>query len=290
MQNLLPKELLILQKNDIRTALYNIAEDDIPSENYDKKTLIGFCYPTHGFNAPPIVLNFISEFPKGKARVFLLNTRAGMKLFTLQTPGISGIALWLPALILFLKGHKAIGFRPLDMPSNWISLHPGLSKKAVAFIISECKLTLSKFTDKMIFKKKELSGLLWLPIDIAGFPISIMYYFYGRFALAKTFYANYNCTNCGLCIKNCPINVIKEINKRPFWTYKCESCMKCMNNCPRRAIETSHGFTFVLWWLAFSFLPLLILKLFVKIHIINYDFYKENFDLLINGSMFFSDC
>ena len=29
----------------------------------------------------------------------------------------------LPALILLTKGYRTVGWRPLDMPSNWISLN-----------------------------------------------------------------------------------------------------------------------------------------------------------------------
>ena len=65
-----------------------------------EKPLIGFAYPTHGFNAAPIMLRFIAGFPAHLTKnVFLLNTRAGMKLSKLFLPGLSGLALVLPALI-----------------------------------------------------------------------------------------------------------------------------------------------------------------------------------------------
>ncbi len=91
------------------------------------KTLVGFCSPTHGFNLPPIVLTFIRNFPKVKNKdAFILNTRGGMKLYKLFLPGLSGIAQLLPALMLSLKGFRIVGMQPLDLPSNWLILHPGL--------------------------------------------------------------------------------------------------------------------------------------------------------------------
>ena len=33
----------------------------------DPKTLMGFCYPTHGFNAPPAVLKFLVFFYRNQA-------------------------------------------------------------------------------------------------------------------------------------------------------------------------------------------------------------------------------
>ena len=171
-------------------ANYKSAEQNIDIvELYNRKdTLIGFCYPTHGFNAPPIVLKFIRKFNKGTSDIFLLNTRAGMKLFKLFTPGLSGIALLLPALILKLKGYKIRAYRPIDLPSNWISLHPGLRKKVVDSIFNRCKRIVDSFSEKILSRKRVYRGLLDLPIDLAISPIALGYYFYGRFGIAKTFF------------------------------------------------------------------------------------------------------
>ena len=73
--------------------------------------------------------------------------------------------------------------------------------------------------------------------------------------IAKTFIATDSCNNCGLCVKNCPLNAISIINDRPYWSFNCESCMRCMNNCPQRAIETAHSYVVLLWWIAFSLIP-----------------------------------
>ena len=271
--------------NGVETSVINVASDKNEVIPKNEDTLIGFCYPTHGFNAPPIVLKYFMKFPKGKANVFFLNTRAGMKMYKLHLPGLGGIALWLPAIIMFLKGYKPVGFRPLDLPSNWISLHPGLRNKVIESIRKNCTNTLNKFTNKILSGKLVLNGLIWLPIDLLLIPLSIGYYIFGRFALAKTFFPNFNCNNCGLCIKECPVNAIVEKNNMPYWTFDCESCMKCMNRCPHRAIETAHGFTFVLWWLVFSFIPVTILKLLLKFEFVTEDFYQNYYNLLFNVIM-----
>lgn len=218
-------------------------------------TLIGFTYPTHGFNAPPLVLKYLSKFPRGRNRVFLLNTRAGMKLSKQHLPGIGGMALWIPFLILWWKGYKVRGFRPLDMPSNWISLHPGLRSVVVASIHQHCHHTLILFTRRFLQGKTEWAGLRWLPIDLPLIPITFLYYVFGRFFLAKTFIASDKCTQCNKCVHDCPVQAISYVNGRPYWKFRCESCMQCMNHCPERAIETAHGFSLLLWWIIFSILP-----------------------------------
>ncbi len=252
---------------------------DIPTANPSalkptEDSLIGFCSPTHGFNMAPLVLKFIAAFPRNphaSNKVFLLNTRAGMKMSKMFLPGLSGLALFLPALILWLKGYGLQGFRPLDMPSNWISLHPGLRPIVVASIVKRCDRKCREFGRKLFSGKRVRRGWWDLLQDILISPVAVGYYFYGRFVLAKTFIATKACSSCGRCERDCPVQAIEMRGKYPFWTHKCESCMHCMNHCPKRAIETPFGMVFLTWWLAFSMLPLWLLD-----YLFNADWWPVN--------------
>jgi ferredoxin len=236
-------------KAGVKTVVQQIDRlENIILPQPDEKPLIGFAFPTHGFNAAPIMLKFIAGFPGGLCKeVFLLNTRAGMKLYKLFMPGISGVALILPAFILLLKGYKCIGFRPVDLPSNWIPLHPGLKKKVIESIFTRCEKIVRNFAKKILSGRKEYRGLLSIPFDLLISPIALGYYFGGRFFLSKTFVANYNCNNCGICMKECPTSSIILVQNRPYWKLTCESCMRCLNHCPQRAIEAAHGMAFAFW-------------------------------------------
>jgi Pyruvate/2-oxoacid:ferredoxin oxidoreductase delta subunit len=236
-------------KKGIKTVVQQIDRlENIVMPHPDEMPLIGFAFPTHGFNAAPIMLRFIAGFPRSLCKkVFLLNTRAGMKLYKLYMPGISGVALLLPWFILWLKGYKCIGFRPVDLPSNWIPLHPGLKKKVIESIFIRCEKIVRDFANKILSGKRVYRGLLSLPFDLLISPIALGYYFGGRFFLSKTFIANYKCNNCGLCIKECPTSSIKLVQNRPYWKLTCESCMRCLNHCPQRAIEAAHGMATAFW-------------------------------------------
>jgi Pyruvate/2-oxoacid:ferredoxin oxidoreductase delta subunit len=229
------------------------------------KRLIGFCYPTHGFNIPWIMLKFILKFPIVKGcDVFLLNTRGGLKIHKWFVPGISGLAQILPALILLIKGFRIKGMFPMDMPDNWIAIHPGLNQRIVADIFTRSRVTLDKFCEKIfngqVYFKPNV--FIMLPVDIALAPIAFMYFMYGRFYLAKIFIASSDCDTCRLCETKCPKAAIKIINKRPFWKLTCESCMRCINICPQKAIQVSHSLAVIIPVIS-SLLPIaLILKLF----------------------------
>lgn len=254
----------IAMTKKINTHIYNIdrfEEIIIPSLE-DGRTLIGFCFPTHGFGPAPLMLKFIVLFPALlNTDVFLLNTRAGLKLSKLYIPGISGLAQIVPAAILRSKGYRIVGMQPLDLPSNWISIHPGLRKKVYQSIFERCRRIINKFANNILTGKKAYKALLSIPIDLFISPISVGYYFIGRYAIAKTFIATNDCSNCGKCIEQCPLNAIKLKSNRPFWTYKCESCMRCMNNCPQRAIETAHAYTVFIWYFGLSIIvPFILYK------------------------------
>ncbi len=245
-------------ESGIICKLFNIAiidRNNIPTP--EKNETIIFISPTHGFNFPPIMLNFLAGFPKSDNKVVIMNTRAGMKIGNWVTPGLSGITLYFAASVLKLKGYKIQSLYSVDLPSNWISIHPGLRANAVNFINEKIKNKVNHIAEEIINEKTNYKFTREIILDLAIAPISLGYYFVGRFILSKTYYASKDCDNCGICMKNCPVNAIKYVDKRPYWTYHCESCMRCMSYCPRKAIETAHGFiaaiTFLIMSVIFGF-------------------------------------
>jgi len=237
------KEFAINSNIDCQTT--NITMANINTRSLSPDTLIIIISPTHGFNFPKITIDFIRHFPKGGNNTILMNTRGGMKLGRFVTPGLTGIAFLLASLILKRKGYKIVGQIPFDMPSNWISLHPGLRENTIKYIHKENYCRVEKHCNKIFAGKKDFLAYRDLIQDILISPVSLGYYIAGRFAFAKSFYASDSCNNCGICIKQCPVNAIITIKKHPYWTFKCESCMRCMNSCPKRAIETAHGLILV---------------------------------------------
>ncbi len=279
------------KKKGLKTQLINIDRfESIDPPETSGKTLIGFCSPTHGFNLPPIVLKFIRKFPKVKnTDAFILNTRAGMKMYKLFIPGLSGLAQILPALVLITKGFRIIGMQPLDLPSNWLILHPGLKEKVINSIYDRCYKIVNDFALKMLSGQRRFKALLSLPIDIALSPIALGYYFIARFFLAKTLIATDACNSCEICVKKCPVKAITMVNERPYWSYNCESCMRCVNICPERAIETTHTFTtFLIIISSLVISPLLITMLiyFGVWQFINQSVLAENSWLLIDTFIF----
>jgi Pyruvate/2-oxoacid:ferredoxin oxidoreductase delta subunit len=283
--------LKIAEEHGIETQLVNIdrfEENEYPALTV--KTLIGFCSPTHGFNLPPLVLRFIRKFPRVKQTdAFILNTRGGLKFFRFFLPGLSGLAQVWPAFLLSLKGFRIVGMQPLDLPSIWLILHPAQRDIVVNSIYERCRSIVKGFTINILSGKKRYKALISLPVDLALIPISIGYYFIGRFFLAKTLAATDACDNCMKCINQCPVNAIKMINERPFWSYRCESCMRCVSDCHQRAIETTHTFSAALILISSLVISPLLIELLDIAGVWNWikqSFIAENIWSLINTFIF----
>lgn len=225
------------------------ADDDGP----DSK-LLGLCFPTHGFTAPWSVLSFTWRLPSGKGLpAFVLATRAGGWYLVGYLPGFAGTAAWLPALLLWLKGYKVLGLTGLDMPSNWLLIHPGMNTRHQQFFQRLAESKCRRFSARILHGPR----WIWTPWNLAELllgivclPISIGYLLFGRFYLAKLFFANERCNGCAQCAENCPRQAIRMdgVPQRPYWTFNCESCMRCMAFCPQRAVESSQSLALLYTW------------------------------------------
>ncbi|MBK8806726.1 MAG: EFR1 family ferrodoxin [Bacteroidales bacterium] len=232
----------VASKRNIESVIINIAEIDRTSITPPLKgELLVFISPIHGFNYPPAMMHFIGRFPKGENNVLLMNTRAGMLIGNFITPGLTGIAFLLSSLLLKMKGYSIVGMAPFDLPSNWISVHPGLNDKTIKIIHQKIKPKVLDCTEKVLSGKTNFAALREIVQDVIVSPISVMYYLIGRFLFAKSNFASADCNNCDICIKNCPVKAIIKVNNRPFWTYNCESCMKCMSHCPKKLLKPLMG-------------------------------------------------
>jgi hypothetical protein len=234
-------------------AVAEIARTDPATVRLGPEDELALISPTHGFNFPPITLGFLLRLPRAAARnrALVVNTRAGVRFFGVALPGLSGIAQLLAALTLLVKGYRVVGMRPMDLPSNWLALHPGLRADNVAALHARGEAKTRRFAARILDGGRDYRALWDLPQDLLIAPIAVGYYFVGRFLLAKSFVASRDCDGCGACVSGCPLKAIRLEAGRPFWSYRCESCMRCMNACPRRAIETAHGFVAVALVLSF---------------------------------------
>lgn len=236
---------------------------------------LGIGMPTHGFTLPWAMLKFLLRLPRSKGtKAFVFATRAGARYGPIPgyPPGIAGSSIFIAALVLALKGYRVRGMLSLNMPSNWMSLHTGLREDIVQAIHTRARPRAEAFIKKILsgrrilFNSNIIYEFIWA---LALAPISAGYLLMGRFFLAKLFFANHNCTGCGICAENCPTGSIKMMGKtkpRPYWSLTCESCMRCMGYCPHKAIEAGHSWGVLLYYITMQIPASLLLLNVIIVH------------------------
>lgn len=232
-----------------------------PSEEIGagKASLLGLVMPTHGFTTPWAMLRFALRLPRrGNTHAVVIATRAGSRIGSLYTPGFEGTATLLVTLILTLKGYRVRGTAGIDMPSNWIALHPGLSPDTVSGIVARAQRKAQRFMEAILSGERYFTWMMFM-LGLLVLPISLAYLAIGRLFLGKIFFASDRCTGCGLCAEHCPNQAIEmrntKVGPRPYWTFRCESCVRCMAYCPVQAVEASHLLAVGVYFLA-NLIPL----------------------------------
>jgi len=209
--------------------------------------LVGLLYPAHGFTAPWNVIKFAARLPRGRgAHAFAACTRGGSKFGRVFLPGMEGTAAYLIALILLLRGYSVRGARGIDMPVNWLAVHPGYSADSARAIAARSRPVALAFFERILEGRRSFRSFIPLAFGILLAKISLMYLLIGRLFLAKLFFASPRCNGCGLCAEACPNHAILMRDSRPYWTFDCESCMRCMAWCPPNAVEAGHSLAVLL--------------------------------------------
>ena len=158
-------------------------ETACPEEEVDEgeAILLGLAMPTHGFTAPWSMLRFALRLPcRRGTHALAVATRAGLKIGSVYTPGIEGTGTAILALILALKGYRVRGAVGVDMPSNWLAVHPGLSPHAVAGIVGRAEEQVADLMEHILSGGRRFRGWIPLLIGLYLFQISLGYLLVGR--------------------------------------------------------------------------------------------------------------
>ncbi len=220
--------------------------------------LWAFYFPTHGFMPPWSMIKYLLRLQLGRGtRAAVVATRGGIKVGPVVIPGAAGLAVFMAALILTLKGYRMRAGLSLDMPANMLNIHWGMRPKNTSVILERGRSRLTSFSSALLSGRRFWSprNLLWEASWSAAilywwpaFPI--LYLFIGRVFMAKVFFADGSCKGCGKCATGCPNQAIVMIgrgkSRTPYWTHHCEACMRCVAFCDFRAIQSSWAWAVLL--------------------------------------------
>jgi len=188
--------------------------------------LVGIGCPIVGYGVPNIVNNFIRLLPKEKCkRVFIFRTAGGVAPinYNASKPMVR---------ILARKGYQVFHERVFSIGSNWVvkfddvvtrQLYDATSRK-VAIMCRDVSNGATRILNTGIILKVIMRVVSLFTPRIFRL-------------VGKDLIVNKSCSNCGLCIKNCPAKNIYEKNGKIKFKLSCSSCMRCFYSCPKCAIN-----------------------------------------------------
>jgi len=184
---------------------------------------VGFIFPLYYFGLPKIVYDFINSIELANSNYFFaVVTKAG---------DVDGAPLQQLDNILKTKTKKLNAGFFIRMPSNFIIGYN---------IVSEA--VQKEFFENSINQVEKITNIIKENGESFQDETKISERMNKKFrdkvyASDKSFYANENCTNCGICESVCPVNNIVLTEGLPQWRHKCQQCLACINYCPEEAIQ-----------------------------------------------------
>lgn len=182
--------------------------------------------PTYCWQIPHILRDWLERTPLvGSDKIY----------FVMTCGGDIGNAEKYLKLLCSKIGKEYMGCAEILMPENYIALFGTPTDDEARAIIAEAETPLQKACDiitaggKFDAVKVSLMGKLNSGI--------VNDLFYPLFVRDKKFTVSDECIGCGICEKQCVLNNIKLVDKKPTWNGNCTHCMACISYCPKEAIE-----------------------------------------------------
>jgi ferredoxin len=197
-----------------------------------KAEVVGLVFPIHAFTMPFPVRQFLMRADLRSARyVFALTTRlCSDKVFSDMDNILAG------------RGKSLDACFPVEMPCNYIPLFDPPSQEEITRMESALQRRLDEVQEIIANRRKsrERDDAPTFILSRILLPVVRLYYQELRLPdMERSFYADPQCTGCGLCEKICLSGKIVMKDKRPEWTdrVRCTYCFACLNYCPVQAIQ-----------------------------------------------------
>jgi ferredoxin len=188
--------------------------------------VIGIVCPIYMYNAPHIVVDFISRIKK-----------ADYIFFVFVGAGDLGTAVRSLTKTFNSNGLNLSALFSITMPSNYTPFGATSDEKQKE-LFGRIDVTIDEIV-KTVQDRKNFIVKSKTPFFNSYIHPGLLYqlgYKHIR-EMAKSFYTDDNCNGCGICQKVCPVKNIEMKDKKPVWNDKCEQCYACLQWCPNESIQ-----------------------------------------------------
>ncbi len=191
---------------------------------------LGFCFPTHGWQPPKIVRQFIRKAVFHSTSYIYALTTCGdnmghaMRIFNKEL-GLQQLHTDAAFAIVMPESNVCFSFLHLDTPER--------ERQKIA----AAKERIKHICDIIIQRQKGVEELVKGAIPYT-YTYVIGGYYNKHLITDEHFWVDEEaCSKCGLCEKLCPVDDIE--GTPPHWKNdgSCTNCLACYHHCPRHAIH-----------------------------------------------------
>lgn len=188
---------------------------------------IGIIFPVHFWGVPPIVKKFVSQLQvSGKPYIYAIANAGG-----------TGAAVMKQLQKEMNKNNlKLSASFCLSMPTSYIRWFDAVKPDDQKKIFEKAEKQTKEIVNKIKNNSNEMfTGSVFTNWFFSG-------YMYNRYVpkfteMDKDFLTKEKCNGCGNCVKVCPVENIKLVDKKPEWQHNCTQCFACLQWCNQQAIE-----------------------------------------------------
>lgn len=189
--------------------------------------LVGFGCQVIGYGIPAIVRKFAKNLPVSadNKKVFIFRTTGGVvpKNYNVSKPLIR---------MLDRKRYDVCYERLFSIGSNWIFKFDDTIMKQ---LYEATKRKIGIMCNEIVSGKRHIyrtkTGLR-IKMGVIAALAGKTFPFLGKDAIVEK-----SCTQCGLCVRNCPADNIYLKNGKVRFHTSCSACLRCVYSCPNKSIR-----------------------------------------------------
>ena len=190
--------------------------------------MVGLIFPLYYWGLPLIVKEFVQKMNFKKSSYIFAVVNAGGDL--------AGIPFMQLDQILKQKSEGLNASFFISMPSNYIVGGDQETEAEQREKLLKAKEIISKIAKKI--SQKEGTSVISISERKSRTIGRMNEKFHSKVNESdKLFYADDNCSGCGICETVCSLKNIILKDSKPEWLHKCQQCLACINYCPENAIQ-----------------------------------------------------
>ncbi|MBQ0135652.1 MAG: EFR1 family ferrodoxin [Oscillospiraceae bacterium] len=188
---------------------------------YDEK--LGIIFPIYAWGVPGPVEDFLKTLEIPEDTYFYAVATCGSNCGRVDDQ------------IMKLTSRKLNAILSLSLPNNYIQGGDCDTPKKAIEKFKKAKPKLLDFANS-INNKEVIKVVDRGPLP--GLMTEVIHPSFIKYATSdKKFSVNDDCSSCGACVNNCPLDNITLKDGKPIWNGNCSQCTSCINRCPKNAIQ-----------------------------------------------------